>query len=266
VSELGEFLRGRRARIGPGEVGLPAGTGRRQTPGLRREELAAVAGVSVDYYIRLEQGRDTNPGPAVLDALAAALRLHPDERDHLHRLASPRGPRRPAVAECRVGLRQLLEAVRPAPAYVLTPGSDILAENPEGLALLTGLDEWPRARRNFVRYVFRHPAARSLVAAWPALARDCVAHLRTIPPAEAADLVAELCAVSPDFGELWRHYDVRVKSGADRSFRHPFVGRLDLRSEVLTVADGQRLVVFQAAGGSAARDGLALLALAASRA
>ena len=266
MSDLGDFLRSRRARIGPAEVGLSAGVGRRQTPGLRREELAAVAGVSVDYYTRLEQGRDRNPSVAVLDALADALRLDADERDHLRRLATGRAEDRPAPAvTARPGLRQLLETVRPAPGFVLSPGSDILAENPEGLALLPGLADWPRARRNFVRYMFRHPRARTVIASWPRMAQDCVAHLRTIPPEQAAGLVAELSATSTDFAALWRDYDVRVKSGSDRTFRHPAVGRLDLRSEVLSVADGQRLVVFQATPGSPSADALALLAMTAHR-
>jgi len=265
VSDLGEFLRSRRARIGPAEVGLAAGVGRRQTPGLRREELAAVAGVSVDYYTRLEQGRDRNPSVAVLDALADALRLDGDERDHLHRLATGRAAGRVTPATARPGLRQLLETVRPAPGFVLSPGSDILAENPEGLALLPGLAEWPRGRRNFVRYMFRHPAAREVIASWQRMAQDCVAHLRTIPAEQSAELVAELSATSTDFAALWRDYDVRVKSGSERTFRHPAVGRLELRSEVLSVADGQRLVVFQAAPGSPSEDALTLLAMTARR-
>jgi hypothetical protein len=170
---------------------------------------------------------------------------------------------RPAPAVARPGLRQLLEAVRPTPAYVLSPGSDLLAENPEGLALLPGLEEWPRPRRNLVRYVFRHPAAREVIVSWQRMAQDCVAHLRTIPPGLAAELVAELTATSGDFAALWRDYDVRVKSGTDRTFLHPAVGRLDLRSEVLSVADGQRLVVFQAVPGTAAADALVLLSMAA---
>jgi hypothetical protein len=197
----------------------------------------------------------------VLDALAGALRLGQDERDHLQRLVTGPSFSRPAVTTCRPGLRQLLDAVRPAPAYVLTPDSDILAENPEGLALLSGLEEWPRSRRNFVRYMFRHPAAGTLIVSWRRMAEDCVAHLRTIPGELAADLVAELSAVSTDFAALWRDYDVRVKSGNHRTFQHPAVGRLELRSEVLSVADGQRLVVFQAAPDSPSRDALELLAL-----
>lgn len=266
---LGEFLRNRRGRIGPAEVGLPAGTGRRQTPGLRREELAALAGVSVDYYIRLERGRDTNPGPAVLDALATALRLDDDERAHLHALARNAGgrpvPRPRPAAGARPGLRLLLAAVRPTPAYVLSPTSDVLAANPEGYRLLAGIEQWPVRRRNLIRYVFVHPAARTLFVPWRRMAEDCVAHLRTVAAAdpgspELAELVAELSGAAEEFAALWRHYDVRVKSGARRTFQHPGVGRLELTSEILTAPDGQRFVAFQPDAETPDRDAVALLA------
>lgn len=266
---LGEFLRSRRGRIGPAEVGLPAGTGRRQTPGLRREELAALAGVSIDYYIRLEQGRDTNPSDAVLDALAAALRLDDDERAHLRGLArrSRAGgpPVRPVAP--RAGLLQLLERVRPTPAYVLDPTSNILAANPEGEALLVGLDAWPTQRRNVVRYVFTAPDARRVFVSWRRMAEDCVAHLRTVEGAdpdspELAALVAELSAASDEFGQLWAGYDVRLKSGSRRTFHHPAVGHFTLTSEILTAIDGQRLVAFQAAPGTPDEDALTLLSVA----
>jgi transcriptional regulator with XRE-family HTH domain len=265
---LGEFLRSRRARIGPAEVGLPAGTGRRQTSGLRREELAALAGVSIDYYTRLEQGRDTNPGAGVLDALASALRLDDDERAHLHRLArSAAGRPQPRVlpsAIVRPGLRQLLETVRPAPAYVLDATSNILAANPEGSQLMAGLDAWPAPRRNVIRYVFTHPAARDLFVSWPEIAKDSVADLRAVDPGspELEALVTELSAASAEFAELWQHYDVRVNSGGLRRFRHPAVGLFELTSEVLTAVDGQRLLVFQARGG-ADHDAITLLAMGA---
>jgi transcriptional regulator with XRE-family HTH domain len=270
---LGEFLRNRRGRIGPTDVGLPAGTGRRQTAGLRREELAALAGVSVDYYIRLEQGRDTNPGASVLDALASALRLDDDERTHLHSLArnaaSRPGARRPPAATVRAGLRQLLETVRPTPAYVLDPISNILAANPEGSHLMAGIDAWPRARRNVIRYVFTHPAAREVFVSWRRMAEDCVAHLRTVAAAdpgspELEELVTELSAVSAEFAQLWQHYDVRVKSGSQRTFHHPAVGRFELTSEILTAIDGQRFVAFQARPGTADHDAITLLAMATS--
>jgi transcriptional regulator with XRE-family HTH domain len=268
---LGEFLRNRRGRIGPAEVGLPAGTTRRQTPGLRREELAALAGVSIDYYIRLEQGRDTNPGAAILDALASALRLDSDEREHLHSLArnaASRGtPRTPRAATARPGLLQLLETVRPTPAYVLDPTSNILAANPEGGQLMAGIDTWPPVRRNVVRYVFTHPAARTVFVSWQRMAEDCVAHLRTVAATdpgspELAALVTELSATSPEFAQLWQHYDVRVKSGSRRTFQHPAVGQFELTSEILTAVDGQRFVAFQAAPGSTDHDAITLFAMA----
>lgn len=266
-SDLGEFLRNRRGRIGPAEVGLPPGTGRRQTPGLRREELAALAGVSVDYYIRLEQGRDTNPGPAVLDALATALRLDHDEREHLHHLAHPashRPHRKPAAVAPRPGLLLLLESVRPTPAFVLSPTSDILAANPEGVRLLSGIEFWPPGRRNLIHYVFTHPDAREVFVSWRRMAEDCVAHLRTVAAddPDLAALVSTLRAASPEFARLWQHYDVRVKSGSRRTFHHPAVGRFELTSEILTAPDGQRFVAFQAAPGSPDHDAVTLLALA----
>lgn len=260
---LGEFLRNRRGRVSPAEAGLPAGTGRRQTPGLRREELAALAGVSVDYYTRLERGRDTNPGRSVLDALATVLRLDDDERAHLHQLASrrhdhPQGPGTGAqrAQRPRPALVRLLEMVRPTPAYVLSQTSDLLAANAEGSGLLPGLT----VPGNLVTYVFTHPAAREVFVSWQRMAEDCVAHLRSVAdgPARAA-LVADLCAGSEAFARLWAHYDVRVKSGARRAFRHPRAGRLELTSEILTAVDGQRFVTFQAAPGSPDRAALELL-------
>jgi hypothetical protein len=252
---------------------LPVGTGRRQTPGLRREEVATLAGLSVDYYIRLEQGRDINPSPAVLEALAAALRLSADERRHLHDLARVVAGRRPVAAEAvsvvRPGLATLLVAVRPTPAYVLDQVSNMLAANPEGLHLLSGLAAVEPRRRNLIRYVFTVAAARQVFEDWPAMARDCVAHLRTVHgndpehPGLAA-LTGELCAASAEFDELWRTYEVRAKSGAQRVFRHPAVGRLTLTSEILTAPDGQRFVAFQPQPGSAAQDAVALLSLAAA--
>lgn len=267
---LGEFLRSRRARIAPKQVGLPGGTGRRQTPGLRREELAALAGVSVDYYTRLEQGRDTNPSPAILDALAGALGLDRDERAHLRDIARHTAAPAPALerhpVQARPGLLQLLETVRPTPAYVLSPTSDLLAANAEGLRLLTGIGDFPPRRRNLVRYVFTHPAARRVFASWQRMAEDCVAHLRTVEAADPgspalAAMVAELSDESTDFALLWRRYDVRVKSGARRAFDHPEAGRFELTSEILTAADGQRFVAFQPGTDAGARAAVARLAL-----
>ncbi|MEV7805235.1 helix-turn-helix domain-containing protein [Microbispora sp. NPDC088329] len=167
-NELGDFLRARRARLRPDQVGLPGTVGRRRTPGLRREELAALAGLSVDYYIRLEQGRERNPSPAVVHALASALHLDADETAHLHALthhAAGRRPRPSATSPAAPpAVAALLDRLRPWPALVLARNGDVLAANPEGLALYAGLDSRHdvRPRRGGAK-TFRHPAAGDLV-------------------------------------------------------------------------------------------------------
>jgi transcriptional regulator with XRE-family HTH domain len=281
VGGLGEFLRARRDRVRPADVGLPAGTGLRRTPGLRREELAALAGVSIDYYIRLEQGRETNPSPAVLDALASALLLDEEERTHVHELARhPARPGqaagRPAQRQPRTGaeavrpaIRQLLQTLRPCPAYVLNQISDVLAANPEALALFHGLADWPPPRRNTARYTFLHPAARDLFVDWGHSAAATVANLRAVAAANPeaaglAELVDELTEHSPEFARLWRRYDIRLRRGEPKTFRHPQVGTLTLAYEVLQLSDGQRMSVYQAAPASTDQDALKLLALLAA--
>jgi len=283
---LGQFLRARRARVRPGDVGLPAGTGLRRTPGLRREELAALAGVSIDYYIRLEQGRETNPSPAVLDALASALLLNEEERAHLHLLArhtarpgqsarnTPRrGKPAPDTATAvRPGIHQLLETIRPCPAYVLNPISDVLAANPEALALFYGLGDWPPSRRNTARYTFLHPAARELFADWQHSAATTAANLHAVAAADPgtpglAALVNELTAHSPEFDRMWQRYDIQRRRGEPKTFQHPQVGEITLTYEVLHLGeDGQRISVYQAAPGSTDHDALKLLALLAAEA
>jgi len=276
VGGLGEFLRARRARVKPAQVGLPAGTGLRRTPGLRREELAALAGVSIDYYVRLEQGRETNPSPAVLDALASALLLDDEERAHLHELtrhrarigrAADRPARSRSGAEVvRPEILQLIETLRPCPAYVLSQISDVLAANPEALALFHGLADWPPPRRNTARYTFLHPAARDLFADWPHSAATTAANLRAVAATSPealglAELVDELAEQSPEFARLWQRYDIRLRRGEPKTFRHPQVGSLTLTYEVLHLSDGQRISVYQAAPGSTDQDALNLLAL-----
>ncbi|MBZ4319217.1 helix-turn-helix domain-containing protein [Streptomyces huiliensis] len=269
---MAEYLRSRRGRIGPADVGLPTGPGTRRAPGLRREELAALAGVSVDYYARIEQDRETAPSDAVLDALARALRLTDDEHAHLFALAdraAGRSPRRRPAVPLPVGhgLRLLLESVRPGPAYVLNDLNDVLAANPEGLALMPGLDDRPSGRRNTVRYTFLHPAARTLFVDWERVARNCVAHLRTVEPsapAATAALVAELRVASPEFAELWDRHEVLVKRGGVTAFAHPVIGRVTLANEILATAQGSRLLLYQAAPGTPEHDALVLLAMTAA--
>jgi len=272
---LGEFLRARRARVRPADVGLPEGTGRRRTPGLRREELATIAGMSVDYYARLEQGKETRPSPSVLEALARALTLDEDEHAHLLALADQtagRVPRRtaPPSRTVRAGIRQLLETVRPCPAYVLGRTNDVLAANPEALRLFPGMADWPLRQRNTMRYLFLHPVARELFANWEAAARSNVARLRAVAAADpdAPDvtaLVGELSVKSPDFARLWQRYDVGVRGGEEKTFRHPEVGQLTLSYEVFVPVrtDGQRVVIYQATPGTPDHDAMLLLALAA---
>ena len=274
ASELGEFLRVRRARVRPGDVGLPSGTGTRRTPGLRREEIAAVAGLSIDYYIRLEQGKETNPSGPILDGLARALRLNEEEHAHLYALANHAAGRiarslPPASRVVRPGVRQLLESVRPCPAYVLTRTSDLLAANPEALTLFAGLADWPPERRNTIRYTFFHPAARELFADWDHSAETTAAHLRSLAADTPDDLdvsalITELLDGSPEFARLWQRHDVRHRRGEAKPFRHPRVGEFTLTTEALYLADGQRMTVYQAEPGSRDHDALTLLSMIAS--
>jgi transcriptional regulator with XRE-family HTH domain len=273
-NELSEFLRARRAGVRPADVGLPEGTGLRRTPGLRREEIAALAGISIEYYIRLEQGKETNPSAPVLRALSSALMLDREARAHLYALANRMADRtpspRPARRRASAGVLRIMHAVRPFPAFALTRANDILAANPEALALFTGLADWPVHLRNSTRYTFTHPAARELFADWHAAASSHVANLRAQLVADPdipglAALVAELSDASPEFAELWQRYDVGRHRGAPKRFRHPEVGDLTLMSEALSMDDdGQRLTIYHAEPGTPDHDALALLSAATS--
>jgi transcriptional regulator with XRE-family HTH domain len=273
-TELGRFLRTRRAGVRPAEVGLPAGTGTRRTPGLRREELATLAGVSIDYYTRLERGKETRPSPAVVDALARALLLDEEEHGFLRNLAAQAARRAPVAPpppsrQVRPTVRHLLETVRPNPAYVLSRTNDLLAANPGGYQLLPGLAEWPAKQRNTIRYTFLHPAARGLWPDWEQKARGCVAHLRAAAGADPdapdlASIIGELIVKSPDFSRLWDRYEVRRMGDGEKVFRHPAVGTMTLAHESLelTRTDGQRLVVYMATPGTSDYDAIVLLDMA----
>jgi transcriptional regulator with XRE-family HTH domain len=273
-NELGAFLRSRRARVRPCDVGLPSGTGARRTSGLRREEVAALAGLSIDYYIRLEQGKESNPSGPILDGLALALLLNEEEHVHLYALANHAAGRTARAASrvsrvVRPGVRQLLETVRPCPAYVLTRTSDLLAANPEALILFAGLADWPAQRRNTIRYTFLHPAARELFANWEHTAETTAAHLRSLEAAYPDDpavpaLIAELLNGSAEFARLWQRHDVRQRRGEAKPFRHPQVGEFALSYEVLYLDDGQRMTVYQAEPGTRDHDALTLLSMIAS--
>jgi transcriptional regulator with XRE-family HTH domain len=271
TTELGRFLRARREGVRPEDAGLPPGTGSRRTPGLRREEIATLAGVSIDYYTRLERGRETRPSPAVVDALARALRLDGDEHEYLKSLAAQAArrapvPPRPPSRALRPTARLLLETLRPNPAYVVSRTYDILAANPGGARLHPGLLDWPARQRNTIRYTFLHPEARDLWPDWEQKARGCVAQLRAVagsdPDApDLAALVGELLVKSPDFGRLWGRYEVRRAGAGDRVIRHPLVGPLRLAHETLSLnrADGHILIVYLAEPGTPDHDAMVLL-------
>ncbi|MDP9868580.1 MULTISPECIES: helix-turn-helix transcriptional regulator [Streptosporangium] len=276
MTEFGKFLQARRGGVRPADVGLPAGTGTRRTPGLRREELAALAGVSIDYYIRLERGKETRPSPSVVEALAGALRLDEEERGFLRELAARAARRAPEPRplpsrRVRPTVTQLLETLRPNPAYVVSRTNDLLAANPGGLRLLHGIADWPERQRNTVRYTFLHPAARELWVDWEQKAKGCVAQLRAIagtdPDApDLASLVGELIVKSPDFNRLWERYEVHTIGDGEKTLRHPEVGTMTLSHEGLSLnrAQGQRLIVYMAPPGSPDHDAMTLLDLAAS--
>ncbi len=277
-AELGRFLRARRTQTSPQQAGLTVGTGLRRTPGLRREELATLAGISIDYYVRLERGKETRPSPAVLDALARALHLDDQEHQHLRDLAAraaryaPEPPPAPSRT-VRPHLKLLLESLRPNPAYVISRSMDMLAWNPGGLALYAGLDDWPAKHRNLARYLFLHPAARELFPDWERQISACVARLRavagTAPDApDLTNLVGELLLKSPDFARLWERYEVTGRKPAQKTFHHPRIGTITLTSQTMQLegTPGQRIGVYTAEPGTPDHDALLLLDMTAPRA
>ncbi|MBT2424653.1 helix-turn-helix domain-containing protein [Streptomyces sp. ISL-112] len=260
--ELGRFLRSRRSHVTPEAAGVPA-LGRRRVPGLRREEVAGLAGVSTIYYTRLEQGRATNPSDSVLEALARVLRLDATEWAHLHDLAHP--PQRPraesstlGVRRVRPDVRRLLDTVGAVPAYVLDPGMDVLAANELALALVPGLAGAPAGKPNIARHIFLDAKARSLYPQWDQVARQTIGYLRFsaarhVHHSRLGHVVAELSAASPEFRILWAAQEVQEKTYGTKSFEHPLAGRFDLAYETLSFPgdEGQSLVIFSAIHGSA---------------
>ncbi|MBC9716429.1 helix-turn-helix transcriptional regulator [Streptomyces sp. TRM66268-LWL] len=269
---LGAFLRSRRARIRPQDVGVPD-YGRRRVPGLRREELAQLAGVSAPYYIRFEQGRAENVSAEIVDAIAKVLRLDTDELAHLRALvrATAHRPARTAAVSgpqrVRPGLLRLLETMRDTPAFVVGRRTDILAWNPLAAALLTDFGQLPAERRNKAWLVFCHDEVRSRFVNWPVKARDIVAYLRMDlgrhpgDPSFAA-LVAELTARSPEFGPLWDAQEVRDKTHGGYHLRHPSAGEFTLSYESLKLPDDpdQTLITYTAEADTPSQAALGILA------
>jgi transcriptional regulator with XRE-family HTH domain len=264
--DLGDFLRSRRARIRPEEMGLPS-HGRRRVPGLRREEVAQLAGVSVDYYIRLEQGRGERVSDAVLDAVARVLRLDETEREHLRDVARPK-KRTPSAErqQVRPGLRLLLDTIENAPAFIFGRRLDVLAWNALGDAV-AGYTRMTPKERNVLRQVFLDPAAPGFYPDWPAVAAETVAFLRLDAGRHPEDrrlaaLVGELAMKSEDFRRLWADHQVKEKTYGIKRVTHPLVGELTLPYETLSLPGDpdQLLVIYTPEPGSETADRLAVLA------
>lgn len=256
-TELTEFLRSRRARLKPEDVGLTHVGGRRRVAGLRREELAQLAGISVDYYVRLEQGRTQNVSTEVLDAVSGVLRLDHHERNHLRNLARPSRSRSVARPEkVRPGVRRLVETAT-SPAYIVGRRLDILAWSELACALFTDFGQLPVAERNWARLIFLDDDMRILFADWAGKARDTLAHLRVNAghhpdDPEIAALVGELSVRNEAFRGWWADHEVRERTHGRKVFNHPQVGELVLDFESLRLPDDpdQTLIMYTVAPGS----------------
>ena len=273
--DLREFLTSRRDRIGPQQAGLPDFGGRRRVKGLRREEVAMLAGMSTEYYTRLERGNATGVSDAVLEGVSRALQLDDAERSHLYDLVRTtnqglvaqraRATSRPQ--QVRPALQQLIDAMVPVPVFVQNRRLDAVATNRLGQALFSEMFVDPRRPVNAVRFAFLDPRAHAFYRDWEAQGRQLVALLR----AEAGrspydrvltDLVGELSTRSDLFRTLWASHDVREHRTGLKAIHHPIVGDLDLTFESMEVAshEGLQLLAFSAAPGTPSHDGLRLLA------
>ena len=259
-ADLAAFLRARRARLSPRQAGLPetAVPGRRRTPGLRRQEVAQLAGMSVDYYVRLEQGRGPHPSRQVLSALARALMLTADERDYLFRMAGESPPPAPAPSrEITPGIRHLLDSLPDTPAYVVDAAYNVLAWNKLATSFIGDLSGY--TDRNMIRWTFRRGALDTIwddehfVGFTRATVADLRASYARYPGDAAIDrLVTEMLALSPRFADMWQEHEVEVRGPMLKRVPHPQAGMLEFECQVLHVADtGQRLIAYCAAPGSA---------------
>jgi len=253
ASALGDYLRARREQVRPEDVGLMAG-GRRRVAGLRREELAMLAGISAEYYLRLERGRAQNPSPQVLDALARALQLNGKARSYLHQLVSPRIRSRSDQEVVAEGLEELIEQFQ-TPTILANRYQDVLAANPVARALSPEFTPG----QNLLRWRFLDPAARSFYIGWDEVTAAAVSGLRETSGADPYDprmqsVIAELSSASQRFRELWARADVGCGYGLCR-MRHPEVGELHLYQHQLNVphvsnGEGQHLLMYRAEQGS----------------
>jgi transcriptional regulator with XRE-family HTH domain len=262
--ELRDLLRSRRDQLSPDDVGLD-GSGPRRVPGLRREEVARLAGVSVDYYTRIEQGRDIGVSGDVLHAIANALQLTEVERDRLFEIVQPTPTRRKPVAahqRVRDSVIALLEML-PIPAVLVGRRLDILASNPLARALLCDFDSLPRERRNQALWTFLDPLARERYLDWEIVAQDSVAALRQHAgryphDARLSSLVGELANRSPEFQSWWVGIEPTRPCSGTRRYDHPAVGELTLAHEALEVADADDQVIYVDIAEPGSRSELAL--------
>jgi transcriptional regulator with XRE-family HTH domain len=271
--ELGEFLASRRARITPQQAGLPLYGGTRRVPGLRRAELAMLAGVSVEYLTRVERGQASGVSDSVLDALARSLRLDEAETSHLFDLAraargsAPREPRRRGQPQVRSSVQRILDSMVTSPAFVRNGRLDILGINALGRALYAPVFEDPARPANLARFCFLTPAAHELYPNWVDAADTSVALLRTEAGRDPHNkaltaLVGELATRSDDFRTRWARHDVRLHRTGEKHFRHPVVGELALAFDAMELPadNGLTLTAYSAEPGSPAEEKLALLA------
>nr|WP_062335571.1 helix-turn-helix transcriptional regulator [Herbidospora sakaeratensis] len=251
--KLGEFLRARREITPPARVDLPD-AGARRTPGLRREEVAMLIGVSTDYYVRLEQGRERNPSDQVIAALTEVFTLGADAVAHLYALARGASPPDGASDEVSPHLIRLMDSWPRTPAFVVNQYMETLALNPSATAFYErGLRRRPKIGNNTLRATFLDPIAREFYGDWESTARSKVAHFRAtagrnLHDARVAGLIEELTDQSPEFRDAWARYDVQIEPSRTRRFRHELVGELEVNCEVFSLAGspGQYLITFQA--------------------
>ncbi len=270
--EVKAYLSSRRAKITPEQAGLASYSRNRRVPGLRRSEVADLAGVSVEYYAQLERGNLRGVSESVLDSLARALQLDEAERAHLVDLAHAAGPaararRRPSARQVRPSVARILDGMVEVPAYVYNGRLDVLAANPLAAALFAPVFADPARPANTARFTFLDPRARDFWTEWERVADDSAAMLRIEAGRDPydrslTDLVGELCTRSDAFRIRWAAHDVRLHRTGQKQLRHPVVGELQLSYDVMELPGdpGLTLVAFTAEAGSPSDDALRLLA------
>lgn len=270
MTDLGDFLRRCRAELTPEQAGVRGSPTARRVTGLRREEVAQLAGVSADYYTRLEQGRHSTPSAAVIDALARVFKLDPAARAHLADLARPvrRRADQPKAQRARPAMHQLIASMTEHPALILGRRTDVLASNALARALLTDWTRLPPAQRNYTRWIFLDPAAREAFVDWPAVATEVVGTLRLYTGRNPDDerltaLVDELTIKSADFRTWWSAHQVHERTHGVKEMAHPAVGKITLHYEAMALPGDpeQTLFLYHADPGSPSADNLRLLAM-----